>query len=773
MGREKKKSKRRSPNGGAHNAKDRHKRDRRGDIIDWKAPPPPGLVARPDRPKISTKHKSWFEFIENKDKKKKLEIEFTETTEPPPGFEFVPMGNPVLTTKCKELSREQGAMIFIVTMPGTGANRELSWHLNRVGHHIRQTIFEEARKELGDAALLSVDPNWGQPEPIPESQAEITQQADAAIQDLFPRIPHTDRQEVLDTSFNKARLLQNKGDPPVGLAATIPLSRRVQLAVLAHIRHKHTRYDELLKETSWVNARKAVESLCLDYIVKWRGDEETGRDQLDEILCEVILISDSESEDSDVDEGSDDDSDESAGSSVAGDGNGNVPVGVHSPTRASPPSHAQFTGPSNSDNHFLRDGDMYRATHAPQRVRKAARLDRKAAKWPQRNFSRYQAAWDQAVERQRTDAQPEVVRLSHREMDLKDHLVPSIEPASPTQYPVQRQPEAPLDNGRYSAQTVSYHSVLPPTTVASVQEYGTYRGDEGFIRLPPRPSLNRMSIAPPGHSTSAVPVGQPSYSTTRAYAPRPAYGAPPYYDDPDPARDRPLVRAVSRPIWVDEHGRVLRSEARPFYVGTPPDRTPPTTGSTYLSSGNSHALPVRRSAARPILLRDSPDGHPAVGPVYVSSGHHTLSSRAGDERRYYEARTEQPVDRLGQEPVQIVRVTNVFPRRYGTSPVPVETRAHDYPVVSQPRYIENQPYDSRQQSVRVQPQRVENVVGVEYLPVRRGYETRTYTEQPLEEAYPVYRSRTVSAIPPTYREHEPPAYHYHPDPARDQVITIE
>jgi hypothetical protein len=58
-------------------AKDRHKRDRKGVLHDWTAPVPPGLVAKPDRPRISSKHKTWFEFIENKDKKKKLEFEVT------------------------------------------------------------------------------------------------------------------------------------------------------------------------------------------------------------------------------------------------------------------------------------------------------------------------------------------------------------------------------------------------------------------------------------------------------------------------------------------------------------------------------------------------------------------------------------------------------------------------------------------------------------------------------------------------------------------------
>lgn len=89
----------------------------------------------------------------------------------------------------------------------------------------------------------------------------------------------------------------------------LPLHRRVQLAVLAHIRHTHTRYDHLLKEADWHIARKAVEKTCLDILVKWRGDEETGRDQLDDILREVVVISD-DSDDSDDSQDSDSDSDQ-------------------------------------------------------------------------------------------------------------------------------------------------------------------------------------------------------------------------------------------------------------------------------------------------------------------------------------------------------------------------------------------------------------------------------------------------------------------------------
>lgn len=42
-----------------------------------------------------------------------------------------------------------------------------------------------------------------QVEEIPRSQAEINRQADAALRELFPRIPHTDRQQIIDHAFRK------------------------------------------------------------------------------------------------------------------------------------------------------------------------------------------------------------------------------------------------------------------------------------------------------------------------------------------------------------------------------------------------------------------------------------------------------------------------------------------------------------------------------------------------------------------------------------------
>lgn len=172
-----------------------------------------------------------------------------------------------------------------------------------------------------------------------------------------------------------------KGEKPVGLSTDITLARRVQLAVLAHIRHTHTRYDELRKETSWINARRVVETLCLDILVKWRGDEESGRDQLDEILQEVVVISDSEEidDDDEVDLSSED-----SDSSIE--------------ILSSPPRPGALLAQPPTRSH--RSGVMHRTGIVSDA--QGLRGPRARGKKEQRGFKRYQA-WQDAIQRNRAE----------------------------------------------------------------------------------------------------------------------------------------------------------------------------------------------------------------------------------------------------------------------------------------------------------------------------------------------------------------------------------
>lgn len=74
--------------------------------------------------------------------------------------------------------------------------------------------------------------------------------------------------------------------------------RRAQLAVVAHIRHTYTEYDALLKQVQYNEARRRVEKLCLDRLIRWRGDDHDTGD-MEDVLREVIVIPDDDDDDND------------------------------------------------------------------------------------------------------------------------------------------------------------------------------------------------------------------------------------------------------------------------------------------------------------------------------------------------------------------------------------------------------------------------------------------------------------------------------------------
>lgn len=78
------------------------------------------------------------------------------------------------------------------------------------------------------------------------------------------------------------------------------MSRRVQLAVVAHIRHVYTDYDKLLKTGTFKEARSAIEKPCLDILAQWRSDDDDDDpNAMEEILREVIVIDDDDEENKD------------------------------------------------------------------------------------------------------------------------------------------------------------------------------------------------------------------------------------------------------------------------------------------------------------------------------------------------------------------------------------------------------------------------------------------------------------------------------------------
>lgn len=327
--------------------------------------------------------------------------------------------------------------------------QNLALQVHRMGHHVRRTILEQAKDQVGKEVDSAKTDNWQ----LPETQEEINAQAEAAMRDLFPRIPNFDKQMILEHAFKKVSPLSSVltdlcenltgcavqgegryGKPLVG-TSDLPLYRRVQLAVLAHIRHVHTRYDHILREVEWKVARKAVEKQCLDILVKWRGDEETGRDQLGDILREVVVISDAE-DDSDS-EDSEDEEESSDGNSVIED---------NGPARAS-------TVPESMDQSFKQIAPTQsrrrkgKARARPNRISKTQwgghAKKNSSSNRDKRGFNRYEAAqaheatrnqrWEEALHRNRhaqnTEAMSQAPMQRVPSQNIQRH--PSVEIISP------------------------------------------------------------------------------------------------------------------------------------------------------------------------------------------------------------------------------------------------------------------------------------------------------------------------------------------------------
>ncbi|KAL9047474.1 MAG: hypothetical protein Q9206_006751, partial [Seirophora lacunosa] len=206
------------------------------------------------------------------EKKKKLHTTVSFRTQAPLGYTFVAAGDPRLTSKCKDIARAQSLTVYIVSgtrqQPQRGSHRA-----TRSAHNKNDQITKPRAASVGNDM----------------DQSEIDARAAFAIRDLFPKIPERDVQLIVAQAFQK-------GTNKVGTAFDQPHIRRVHLAVGAYIRHSYTDYDKLLKTHGYFEARHMVEPFTLDKIIEWR-DEKDDPDAVEDILREVIVISDDEDED--------------------------------------------------------------------------------------------------------------------------------------------------------------------------------------------------------------------------------------------------------------------------------------------------------------------------------------------------------------------------------------------------------------------------------------------------------------------------------------------
>ncbi|RMZ84418.1 hypothetical protein DV738_g461, partial [Chaetothyriales sp. CBS 135597] len=238
------------------------------------------------------------------------------TADPPHGYTFIPAGNPQLTNALKEEAARSDSKIMSVSTTPHASRHELSRVVHRVGYHFPTEVVSrvcamygirlDSRgrliKEKGhsDDKFMRVYQNGELVlnENV-RSQTDINTEAKEIIQDLFPKIPDKDLFQIIKTAFQL-------GDGKVGTADEIPLVRRAQLSVVAHIRHVYTDYDKRIKRMPYNEARHAVEGDTLKKLVEWTADDdaqnEKKRQAVQDIFREVIVLSDDEASDSEGDD---------------------------------------------------------------------------------------------------------------------------------------------------------------------------------------------------------------------------------------------------------------------------------------------------------------------------------------------------------------------------------------------------------------------------------------------------------------------------------------
>ncbi|KAL4785077.1 hypothetical protein BJX76DRAFT_356400 [Aspergillus varians] len=243
------------------------------------------------------KHKVILESVTQEKKKLRSVISFE--AKAPPGYTFISAGDPHFTTTCKEICRRDGLKVYAVSTTPHLHTHGLSQHVHRIGYHFPSAVVADVCMDRGlylsatgkAVSFYNMSNETSHRHTDSDSQITINTEARDVLKDLFPNIPNNDLNQIIKTAFQKV------GQRKVGTAVELPLARRAQLAVVAHIRHIYTNYDRLLKTTSFHEARAAVEQPTLARLVEWRGDDENGKPVLEDVFREVIVISDDDDSD--------------------------------------------------------------------------------------------------------------------------------------------------------------------------------------------------------------------------------------------------------------------------------------------------------------------------------------------------------------------------------------------------------------------------------------------------------------------------------------------
>lgn len=170
----------------------------------------------------------------------------------PDGYSFVPKGNVYITSNCRKMTQESGRSVYLVI--------DEKQHQIGIGVPIEVYVgvqFKE-RSTRAERAANVVKRDEG-----------IAKGFQKEIMDIFPQIPP-------DALRNVAKIALQKGKGKVGRVGKLDVQRKARLAVWAHVRHRETDYDVLLRSgVPREEARQQVEAKIKEVYKAWGVGSQT------------------------------------------------------------------------------------------------------------------------------------------------------------------------------------------------------------------------------------------------------------------------------------------------------------------------------------------------------------------------------------------------------------------------------------------------------------------------------------------------------------------
>lgn len=166
----------------------------------------------------------------------------------PKGYGFLRKGNPFMTALCRRKTLDAKKTLYVVVKQGKQEGlRAPKWILHQVFSE------EKATRERRRGAV--------------ERRDAATEDAFATtIKKLFAKIPEEDLDKIVRHALRKR-------SGRVGRTGKLDLDRKAYLAVQAHIRHRHTDYDKITKESKDRDAaRDATRGEVSRVLVEWASD---------------------------------------------------------------------------------------------------------------------------------------------------------------------------------------------------------------------------------------------------------------------------------------------------------------------------------------------------------------------------------------------------------------------------------------------------------------------------------------------------------------------